>query len=77
MTRPTPLENLVLEWIEDDTDNKREQPNLADFASMDEIKKSDHVEITEALRQLYRRGEIKHHSTVNGIPMFGIKTQNT
>ena len=77
MMSHTPLESLVLEWKEDIQTIKESNRTVPTFASMDEIKKSAHVEITEALRQLYRRGEIEYHSTVNGIPMFGIKTQNT
>ena len=43
-----------------------------DYATMREVNEALVDELRHALRNLYRRGLIEYHSTINGMPMFSL-----
>lgn len=74
-------ESLAFEAVKEIQGMKRDYKRFPDYATIHEVYNSLRHELPEgfeesilnALRSLYRRGLITHHSTVNGVPMFGIK----
>lgn len=68
----TPLQRVIADAIAECQEFKRSSGRSPDFCTLDEIIVSLKPEMLEALRELYRRKLIVHHSTVNGISMFGI-----
>lgn len=83
MIELTPDERTAYEAVDEIQGIKREYRQVPDYAMLPEIYNFLRPElpagfeqpILNALRSLYRRGLISYHSTVNGIPMFGIKQQ--
>ena len=68
----TPLQRVIADAIAECQEFKRSTGRYPDLCTLDEVIISLKSEMLEALRVLYRRKLIVHHSTVNGIPMFGI-----
>ena len=67
------IQRLTYDAVKEIVDIKRGGGQAPAFASLTEVNNFFHVEILEALRELYRRGLITHHTSINKIPMFGIK----
>ena len=73
METPSEIQRLTYDAVKEIVDIKRGSDQAPAFASLTEVNNFFHVEILEALRELYRRGLITHHTSINKIPMFGIK----
>lgn len=73
METPSDIQRLTYDAVKEIVDIKRGSDQASAFASLTEVNNFFHVEILEALRELYRRGLITHHTSINKIPMFGIK----
>lgn len=72
-TQLNDMQRLTYEFLKEVVDIKRGDGIAPAYASLNEIHNMFHVEILEALRELYRRGLITHHTSINKIPMFGLK----
>lgn len=72
-TQLSDIQRLTYDAVKEIVDIKRGSDRAPAFASLTEVNNFFHVEILEALRELYRRGLITHHTSINKIPMFGVK----
>lgn len=70
----TPMERIALDAVSEIQDIKRNNGNQPDYAMLDEIINSLRAEVLESLRDLYRKGFITHHHNINGISLFGVKS---
>lgn len=69
----TPIQQVTIDALTEIQQFHKDVGKEPSFATMDEIINSLRAEILEALRGLYKQGKVEFHSTVNGIPMFGVK----
>lgn len=74
MTDLTPMESIAFELIDEIQTRHREESAAPDYATMREVTDMMEDEMRSALRNLYRRGLIEYHATVNGMPMFSLTT---
>lgn len=72
MTDLTPMESIAFELIDEIQTRHREESAAPDYATMREVTDMLEGEMRCALRNLYRRGLIEYHSTINGMPMFSL-----
>ena len=72
-TALTPVQQMAYDAVREIVDIKQGNNQAPALASLTEVNNMFHAEILEALRELYRRGLITHHTSINKIPMFGIK----
>lgn len=68
----TPIQSMVYDAVREIVEIKRGNVTPA-LATLPEVYNMFHVEILEALRQLYRLRLITHHFDVNKRPLFGMK----
>lgn len=73
MSELTPIEQIILDTIDEIQSMKRDGGKAPDYATLIEIENSFRVELKEAINSLVRKGRVEWHKNVNGIPMFGIK----
>lgn len=84
MTELTEIERTTYEAVSEIQGIKHDNGQAPGFAMLFEVYNFLRPEmgvgvesqVLGALRTLYRRGLVEFHQTVNGIPMFGIKTIN-
>lgn len=69
----TPIDQVTFDAVREVQQFHKDTGREPSFATMDEIINSLKAEILESLRRLYKQKLIEFHSTVNGIPMFGVK----
>lgn len=70
----TPIERIALDTVNEIQNIKRSEGGYPDYAALEEIINSLRAEILESLRRLYRKGLVTHHLNVNGISLFGVKS---
>ncbi len=69
----TPLEQIVLDTIEEIQSIKRDRGVAPRFATMLEVSNSFNVDLKEAINSLIRKDRLEWHENINGVPLFGIK----
>ena len=72
---PSPLQQIVMEYVGEVQDFHRENHHIPEYATVDEIVNAFKSKLLDTLCELYSHGLVCRHKTVNGKLMFGVCNQ--